>query len=315
MGMFSTKLLFIGLLQGLLIFALAPFFAGLARVLRAKMHSRTGPPIWQYYFDLWKLLKRQDVVPATASWIYKYTPYFVIACSFLLAMIIPMWTQYSPLGYAGDLLVVIYLLAVIRFLTSTAGIDSGSSYSGLGSIRELAISVLVEPSIILVLFIMALFAGSTNLSTISQLVASGEISYASPAIWLGMAAFAVAAFMEMGKLPFDLAEAEQELQEGPLTEYSGHRLSLQKWGIFMKQTVVASLFLAVFFPFGSASVLTLHGVLLGVIIFMLKLTFCYFIAAVIENSMARLTIYQAPQITWVALGIAVLSFVFFLVEI
>ena len=313
--MFSTKLFLIGLLQGLVIFALAPFFAGLSRVLRAKMHSRTGPPIWQYYYDLWKLLKRQDVIPAPASWAYKYAPYIIIACSFLMAMIVPMWTLASPLGYAGDLLVVIYLLAVIRFLMSLAGIDSGSSYAGLGSIRELTLSVLVEPSIILVLFIMALFAGSTNLGTISQMIALGKISYASPAIWLGMAAFAVAAFMEMGKLPFDLAEAEQELQEGPLTEYSGHRLSILEWGISMKQMVIASLFLAVFFPFGSAAALSLQGVLLGAVIFLLKLTLCYVIAAVIENSMSRLTIYQAPQVTWVALGIAVLSFVFFLVEI
>lgn len=313
--MFSIKLLLIGLLQGLLIFALAPFFAGLSRVLRAKMHSRTGPPIWQCYYDLWKLLKRQDVVPATASWAYKYAPYLILACSFLMAMIIPVWTQSSPLGYAGDLILLIYLLTMIRFLTSLSGIDSGSSFAGMGSIRELTLSVLVEPTLILVLFIMALYAGSTNLGTISQMIASEEISYASPAIWLGMAAFAVAAFMEMGKLPFDLAEAEQELQEGPLTEYSGHRLSILEWGISMKQMCVAALFLAVFLPFGSAASLSLQGVLLGAVIFLLKLILCYVIAAVIENSMSRLTIYQSPQVTWVALGIAVLSFVFFLVEI
>ncbi|MDK2881320.1 MAG: hydrogenase-4 component [Clostridia bacterium] len=313
--MFDVNLFLLGILQAVFVVLAAPLLAGFARVLRAKMHSRTGPPILQYYYDLWKLLKRQDVSPAPATWVYRLTPYIVFSCAFLMAMIIPMVTLEAPLGYTGDLIVVIYLLAAIRFFTALSGIDSGSGFAGVGSIRELALSVLVEPALILVLLIMALFAGSTNLGAISLMIAQGEIPYTSPAVWLGMAALAVASFVEMGKLPFDLAEAEQELQEGPLTEYSGRRLAVLEWGLFMKQLVVASLFLAVFFPFGSAVSLSPPAVLAGLAFFLVKLAVCYFLAAVVENSMCRLTIYKAPGATWVALGIALLSFVFYLVEI
>jgi hydrogenase-4 component C len=172
---------------------------------------------------------------------------------------------------------------------------------------------------LLVLFVMALLAGSTNLSVISTKVATGEIPlYTS--VWLGMLAFAFASFVEMGKLPFDLAEAEQELQEGPLTEYSGKLLALMKWGIYMKQVVLVALFLAVFLPFGSvttfqAGLPLLLSALVAIVVFFLKVIVFYFIAAVLENAMARVRFLKASAVTWTALGAAILSFVFYLANV
>lgn len=313
--MFDARLFLIGFLQALFVLLLAPFFAGLARVLRAKMHSRKGPPLFQYYYDIIKLMKRQEVRPAQATWVFRATPYMIMVSVLLIAALIPMWVLQSPFGVVGDMILVIYLFAMVRFFLAMSGFDSGSGFAQIGVARELALGVLVEPAIMLVLFIIALFAGSTNLGTMSQMIALGEVSYTSPAIWLGMAAFAVASFIETGKLPFDLAEAEQEVQEGPLTEYSGPGLALLKWGIFAKQVVVLSLFLAIFFPFGSAATPGLPGVLGAAVLFFLKLFCLYVVVAVVENSMARLTLFRAPHITWVALGIALLSFVFYLVQI
>lgn len=313
--MLDRNLILAGLLQAATALILAPLFAGLSRFLRAKMHSRQGPPIFQYYYDIFKLMKRQEVRPAYATWVFRTTPYIMMACGLLAAMLVPMWTARSPLGYAGDAIVVIYLLAVNKFFQSISGLDSGSGFAGAGSIREMGLSALVEPTIMLVFFVLALFAHSTNLGTISQKILLGQVPYASPAIWLGMAALAVASFIEMGKLPFDLAEAEQEIQEGPFTEYSGPSLALAKWSLFIKQFVVASLFLALFFPFGNALTSSATSILLGSVIFLIKLACFYVIAAVVENSMARLTFYKAPQITWAGFGLALLSLVFYLVQV
>jgi hydrogenase-4 component C len=307
-------MLLIGILQAVVVLALAPFFSGLARVIRAKMHSRRGPSIFQNYYDIFKLLRRQEVRPACATWVFVATPFAVLAAASAIAMMIPMWTLQAPLGLAGDFIAVIYLFAMIRFFLAVAGLDSGSGFAGIGSIREMGLSALVEPVLLLVLFMFALLARSTNLGTISQVLALGRASYASPAIWLGMAAFALACFIEMGKLPFDLAEAEQELQEGPLGEYSGRSLALINWGLYAKQLLVVSLFLAVFFPFGNAATMGALPVITGMVIFLLKATCCYLIAGLLENSMARLTIYKAPRLTWLALGIALLSFVFYLAQ-
>ncbi len=317
--MITPAMFALGLLQALLLLLLAPLFSGFSRVMRAKMHNRRGPSIWQNYRDLVKLMKRQEVISEQAGWIFRLTPYIVMACMLLVAAILPILTVRSPFGWAGDLILVIYLYALGRFFFSLSGLDTGSNFGGTGARRELLISALVEPVMLLVLFVMALLAGSTRLGEISAQMSSGQIPYYT-SVWLGMLAFAFAAFVEMGKLPFDLGEAEQELQEGPLTEYSGRSLALMKWGIYLKQIVMVALFLAVFLPFGSAvmnvsGIQALVPILVAAAIFCLKVLFFYFVVAIFENSMARVRFIKASSLTWAAVAAAVLSFVFYLANV
>ncbi len=312
--MTTGSLIVIGLLQALLIAAAAPLYSGFARVLRAKMHSRHGPPLLQNYYDLFKLMKRQEIVPAEGSLIFRITPYVTVAAVLLAATIIPILTAVSPFGWAGDMILVVYLLALVRFFCSLSGLATGSTFGGMASRRELLISALVEPLILLVLFVMALLAGSTNLGVMSTAVVTGRLPYYAT-VWLGMISFAFVIFVEAGKLPFDLAEAEQELQEGPLTEYSGHGLALMKWGLYGKQLAVVALFLAVFVPFGSMPTVSVGGVLLALVTFLLKAAVLYLLAAVVENGMARVRFIKAPSVTWIALGVGLLCFAFYLVKI
>ena len=312
--MTTASMIFIGLLQALLILLLAPLFSGFSRVLRAKMHSRRGPSIYQNYRDLVKLMKRQEVVSEQASWVFRATPYIMMVCMLLVALIIPIITAQSPFGWVGDLILVIYLFALSRFFFSLAGLETGSTFGGIGARREQLLSVLIEPVMLLVLFVMALLASSTNLGTISTKIATGQVPFYT-SVWLGMLAFAFAAFVEMGKLPFDLAEAEQELQEGPLTEFSGRSLAVLKWGLYMKQLVLVALFLAVFLPFGNMANLSLTGILLAIVIFLLKAVLFYFIIGILENAMARVRFLKASAVTWAALGAAILSFVFYLANV
>ncbi len=312
--MTNVSLIVIGALQALLIAALAPLYSGFARVLRAKMHSRHGPPLLQNYYDLFKLMKRQQIIPAQGGLVFRITPYLTVVAALLAVMIIPILTAQSPFGWAGDMILVVYLLALIRFFTSLSGLASGSTFGGMASRRELLISALIEPLILLVLFVMSLLAGSTNLGVLSTAVLTGKLPYYAT-VWLGMISFAFAIFIEAGKLPFDLAEAEQELQEGPLTEYSGHGLALMKWGLYMKQLAVVALFLAVFVPFGSMLAPSVGGGLLAAVAFILKAAALYLVAAVVENAMARVRFIKAPGATWIALGVGLLCFAFYLVKI
>ena len=245
--MSMAGLIGIGVLQALILLLVAPVFSGFSRVLRAKIQTRKGPPLMQNYRDIVKLMKRQEVVSEQAGWVFRVAPYVSMAAMLLVALIVPMLAAASPLGVVGDLILVVYLFAIPRVLFSLAGLDSGSTFGGIGARRELLIAALIEPVLILVVFVLALLVGSTNLGTISHRVATGMMPI-SLAFWLGMAAFAFATFVEMGKLPFDLAEAEQELQEGPLSEYSGRSLALVKWGLYLKQIVLVALFLSVILP-------------------------------------------------------------------
>jgi hydrogenase-4 component C len=306
----------IGVIQALLLLLLAPLYSGFARVMRAKMHSRQGPPLMQNYRDITKLMTRQEVVSEQAGWIFRVMPYLSMACMVFAALIIPVLVTASPLEAAGDLILIIYLFALPRFFFALAGLESGSTLSGVGVRRELLISALVEPILLMVIFVMALLAGTTNLGRISTEVATGAFPY-SLAYLLGMVAFAFALYVEMGKLPFDLCEAEQEVQEGPLAEYSGRSLAILKWSIYLKQLVLVALFVALFIPFGAIATasLSLVGFVLALVIFLLKALLWYFVAGVLENAMARTRFMNAPVAVWVALGLAFLSFIFYLANV
>lgn len=312
--MINATLIIIGLLQAILIALAAPLFSGFSRVLRAKMHSRHGPPLLQNYYDLFKLMKRQEVLPREGRFVFQITPYIMVVAMLLAAMIIPILVSQSPFGWAGDMIVVIYLLALVRFFTSLSGMATGSTYAGIGSRRELILSALVEPLMLLVMFVMALLAGSTNLGVISTAIGQGTLPYYAT-VWLGMIAFAFVVFIEAGKIPFDVGEAEQEIQEGALTEYSGRGLAVMKWGLYMKQLCVVALFLAVFIPFGSTAVPGAGGSLMALLTFLGKAAVLYGLAALVENSMARVRFIKAPAVTWIALGVGLLCFAFYLVNI
>jgi hydrogenase-4 component C len=307
-------LIAIGVLQVVLLLAVAPLYTGFVRVMRAKIQNRKGPPVLQNYRDIVKLMKRQEVVSRQASWVFRLAPYVTMASMALVTLLLPVLVSASPLGMVGDLILVIYLFTLPRIFFSLAGMDTGSTFGGIGARRELLVTALIEPVVFLVIFIMALMAGSTNLGTISTMVVRGEIRY-SLAFWLGMVAFAFATFVEMGKLPFDLAEAEQEVQEGPLAEYSGRSLAIYKWGIYLKQLVLVALFLALFLPFGSMTTFSLPGALVALGAFLIKALLFFLVVAVLENVMARMRFMKTPATTWLALGAAVISFVFYLANI
>ena len=313
MSIQDTPTLMTGLfavVQAIFLLLLTPLFTGISRQIRAKMHSRQGPGIMQDYRDIIKLLKRQSVSPRDSGFIFRVMPYVLLGSMLLLAMALPVVTTTSLFSGAGDLIIILYIFALFRFFFSLSGLDTGSPFAGIGASRELTLGVLVEPILFLGLLVVALIAGSTNIGSISAVMSQGWVS--PTATLLAMLACGFATFIEMGKIPFDVAEAEQELQEGPLTEYSGSGLALVKWGIGLKQVVVAVLFLSIFFPFGSASVLTAGSLLLALVLMLVKLLVIFVLASLVENSLARGRFLLTHHVTWLGFGVAALGFVFYL---
>ena len=174
------------------------------------------------------------------------------------------------------------------------------------------LGVLVEPMLLLGLWVAALVAGSTHISNITNTLYHWPVSRSIPLV-LAFCACAFATFIEMGKLPFDLAEAEQELQEGPLSEYSGSGFGVLKWGISLKQLVVLQMFVGVFIPWGQMTSFSVGGLVIAVIAAVVKLVVGVLIIALFENSMARLRLDITGRITWTGFGLAFLAFVSLLV--
>ncbi len=296
------------LLQALVLFAFAPLLAGISRVARARLHNRRGPGVLQEYRDLIKLLGRQSVAPADASWVFRLMPFVMIGVMLTIATALPVVTVASPLPALGDLITLIYLFAIARFFFAIAGLDTGSPFTGLGASREAMLGVLVEPILLLGLWVVALVAGSTHISTMTATLWSWPVERSVPLL-LALCACAFATFIEMGKLPFDLAEAEQELQEGPLTEYSGCGFALLKWGISLKQLVVLQLFVGLFLPWGQMVAFSAGGLLLALGVAVIKLVLGVLVIALFENSMARLRFCATSRVTWAGFGFAFLAFV------
>ncbi|EOI5730559.1 respiratory chain complex I subunit 1 family protein [Cronobacter malonaticus] len=296
------------LLQALALFACAPLLAGVTRVARACLHNRRGPGVLQEYRDLIKLLGRQSVAPAASGWVFRFTPYAMLAVMFAIAAALPVVTVRSPLPGAGDLITLIYLFAIARFFFAIAGLDTGSPFTGIGASREAMLGVLVEPILLLGLWVAATVAGSTHISQIAVRVYEWPVAR-SLTLVLALAACAFATFIEMGKLPFDLAEAEQELQEGPLSEYSGAGFALLKWGVSLKQLVVLQMFVGVFVPWGQMLTFSAGGLVIAVALAVVKLLVGVLIIALFENSMARLRFNAVSRVTWTGFGLAFLAFV------
>ncbi len=305
----TIPLFFVGLLQAILLLLVAPLLSGMSRVLRAKFHSRRGPPFLQDYRDLAKLLRRAEVIPPEAGVVFRTTPYIFLVAMLLVALAIPALMPRSPVGAIGDLVAVVYVFALGRFFFALSGIDSGNMFAGIGASRETTLGVLNEPVMLLSLFVAALLAGSTNLGAISTAIFSGHMT-SFAATGLAGVAFAFAIFVEMGKLPLDLAEAEQELQEGPLTEYSGRALALMKWGLYLKQAVTAALFVGIFLPFGAAGSLAPLPLALAIVVLGLKLIAIFAGISFIENSMARIRFIDSSRLILISVSAALLAFAF-----
>ncbi|MSI38164.1 hydrogenase 4 subunit HyfC, partial [Escherichia coli] len=216
----------------------------------------------------------------------------------------------SPFAGGGDLITLIYLLALFRFFFALSGLDTGSPFAGVGASRELTLGILVEPMLILSLLVLALIADSTHIEMISNTLATGWNSPLTTV--LALLACGFACFIEMGKIPFDVAEAEQELQEGPLTEYSGAGLALAKWGLGLKQVVMASLFVALFLPFGRAQELSLTCLLTSLVVTLLKVLLIFVLASIAENTLARGRFLLIHHVTWLGFSLAALAWVFWL---
>jgi len=253
------------------------------RKLRARIHSRLGPPITQPYWDLLKLMGKEDL-RSTGGVVYASLPALTLGSLLLLATLIPMGTA-APLAFAGDMIVVLYVAAMSGVLIMLTGFASASPYASIGSSREMMMLLSVEPILAIALSVGAFKARTLALGGIInwQVQNGPSISMA-----IGGVAFFLALQGMAGKLPFDIAEADQEIMGGSLVEQSGPRLALFRWAIWTKQLVLAFLLIEVFFPwprFGFP--------LLDLTITMVKVLVVLMLVAVIDVVNPRLRIDQA----------------------
>lgn len=241
-------------LQGLVFLLLAPLVVGTLRWARARLQRRQGPPPQQLYRDLRKLLSKRPVEPEGASWIFVAAPVVVFACYAALGFLVPLF--YLPrvgVSPVGDLLLLVYLLGLARLAMGLAGMDAGAPFGGLGSSRELFAHVLAEPTLLFVVFVLALERGTTDLAGIMWQHYGARFLeiYANPPLLLLLLSLAMLAALEAGRLPFDNPATHLELTmfgKAIHLEYAGPQLALLEWAEALRLTFLLTLLLNLFGP-------------------------------------------------------------------
>jgi formate hydrogenlyase subunit 4 len=298
--------------QMLVVLFLSPLIVGFGRTLKARLQTRRGPPVFQPYHNLFKLLRKGMVIPETASWIFSVTPYLLFVTTLLAGLLIPSFSAQAPLSLFGGVLAVVYLLALGRFFLALAGLDTGSSFGGLGSSREMTLSAIAEPALMLAVFTVAIGAGSTNLSTVAQAALGQSWRFLAPSQMLAFAALFIVLIAETGRIPVDNPATHLELtmiHEAMILEYSGPYLALIEWSAAMKQLVLMTLLVNVFFPFGLSAGGSLTGALASLVGYIGKLLALSMVVSLVETTNAKMRLFRVPELLAVAFVLSALALI------
>ena len=299
----------LALLQVLVVAGGAPLVIGLIRTMKARLTGRRGPRLLQPYSDLAKLLRKDAVVSTTTSWIFRVTPYLLIATMFVAALIVPVLLARPALDFAG-LVLLMYLFVFGTFFLALAGLDAGSAFGGMGSSREVAVAALAEPTIMVAILALALRAETTNLGTIVERFAGQPQLAANPGHLLAFAALFIVMLAETGRLPVDNPATHLELtmiHEAMVLEYSGHYLALVEWAAAMKLFLFLALLANLFFPWGMPASAAPAALALGLVVLVVKLVVLAALLAVVETSVAKLRLFRVPELLAGSFALAVFS--------
>jgi formate hydrogenlyase subunit 4 len=298
------------LLQMTLVIGLAPLLTGLVRKAKARLLRRRGPPLIQPYRDLIRLARKEAVVADSASWLFRVAPYLVFAATWVAAALIPTFATGLLFSWSADLIAIIALLGAARFFLALAGLDVGTSFGGLGASREAMFASIAEPAMIVIVFSLALVAGSTQLSTVAAYMASPAVGLR---VTLGMALIAliIVAVAENGRIPVDNPATHLELtmvHEAMILEYSGRHLALIELASMLKLLLYVSLIACVFAPWGLAIAdASIGDRLIGAAAYVAKLGVAGLMLAAFETSIAKMRVFRVPDFLGAALMLASLG--------
>jgi formate hydrogenlyase subunit 4 len=296
-----------------LLLLLSPLVTGFIRTLKARLQMRRGADPLQPYRELHKLMRKGMVIPDTASWIFSATPYVVFSATLLAGLMVPMVAADTPVGLFGGVLAVVYLLGLGRFFLALGGLDTGSSFGGLGSSREMTISALAEPTLMLAVFTVAIGAGSTAMAQMARTAISQQWHFLAPSQILAFAALFLVLIAETGRIPVDNPSTHLELtmiHEAMILEYSGPYLALIEWGAAIKQLLLMTLLINIFWPFGlSTGWASASGVLAGLGWLVLKLVVLSCGIVLVETANAKMRLFRVPELMAVAFTLGALALV------
>lgn len=278
----------LGLLNVLLALFLGPLLEGVVRkYVRAQVaHSRTGPlvGVWQPFYDLGKLLGKEDLERPDFPGFFRAAPLVALAAVLCVSLLVPLAGR-APLAAGGDGLVLVYILNLAVIALILTAMATGSPYAYAGGAREMMLFLVVEPVLAIILICAMVHAHSWR---IQDLVAWQLQQGPSLSLVVAALALLLALPAQFAKLPFDIPEAEQEIMGGPLVELSGPKLALFKWTVWARQFVLAGVLVTIFIPWPGGLVWPLT-----LLLNLVKIALAFVVVGLIDVVCPRLRVDQA----------------------
>ena len=286
------------LINTAVVLAIAPLFISLIKKVKAWTQGRRGPPLFQTYFMLAKLVKKEVIYSPHSSWIMRVTPVVNIAAILVAALFVPLVFVPSPVGGIGNIILLLYLLALAKFFMALAGLDAGSSFGGMGSSREMSISAIIEPTTIIVFAALVFVFKTLNIFEMFTLSEAAGTLSTPTLILIGISLFIIL-IVETSRIPVDNPETHLELtmiHEGMILEQSGSNLALMELSAAVKLTFLMALLINLIVPFGLATTLSAAGLLLALVLFLLKGSILAGVIGLFESSMAKMRFFRLPSL-------------------
>jgi formate hydrogenlyase subunit 4 len=305
-------------IQTLLAILLAPLLMGWVNQCRAWLQGRSAPPIIQPYRTLRKLFHKDAVIAHTASPLFRFAPYMIFACMALAAGIVPTIANDLPFSPAADVIALVGIFALARVFLALAAMDIGTSFGSLGARREMLISFLAEPALLMVFFTASLISQSTELSVIVQTLAHKEfVIY--PSMAFAAVAFWMISVAENARIPVDNPTTHLELtmvHEAMILEYSARHLALIEWAVALKLFTYSALGIALFMPWGIAAQGDISALPLAILAVLVKMALGGAGLSLMEAISAKVRLFRAPEFLGTAFLLAVLGMlIHFLLEV
>lgn len=289
-------------IQALLFVISAPLFAGIAKWVKCQLQNRVAPKIWQPYLNLNKLFHKEVSLATTTSSLFRFVPFGIFSLTVVISASIPLFIVTPSANVSADVIVIIGLFSLMRFLLALAGMDTGTAFGGMGSSREMLIASIAEPALMMVIFVVAMTVGSTNLPTIIAYLTAHNL-YLHPSFILVALGFILVALAETGRIPIDNPATHLELtmiHEAMILEYSGKYLALIEWSAQIKLILYATLLINMFFPWGIANHFIWTEMGWGALLFIGKIVLLLIVLGFFEISLAKLRLFRAPYLLSVA---------------
>ena len=283
---------------------LSPLLIGIINRTKALFAGRTGQPLLQLYYDIAKLMRKGAVYSGTTSWVFRAGPIAGLAAVLAALVLLPFGAGASPLGFAGDFLLFAYLLGVVRFFLVVAALDTGSAFEGMGASREVMLSVLAEPAMLIGLVAVGRYAGSFSLDGMLGSVSGGGWLAAAPVIALVAAALFAVLLAENSRIPVDDPNTHLELtmiHEVMVLDHGGPDLAYILYTSALKLWLLGALMLGVLLPVAGLDQWTGAAVMAG------GMAALAVAIGVVESVLARLRMSRLPFFVGGALALSLFA--------